>query len=257
MVAGLGGVDRARLERSGLVELSDEDGAEVFDAAVLSGVPAVLGARLDVTALDSDAVPLWRHLARPAVRRQVADAGMDDGMRATLAGMPAAERERALEELVRAEAAVVLGHGAPDALAGDRPFRDLGFDSLTAVELRNRLTGRTGVALPASAIFDYPSVPVLAERLSELLFPPEDDLAALDALLGRLGSGELREAAEERLRAFLGTAAGQRDTTTGHEDEDASLSEVLHSSSFSELKSLLDAELGYRDEPEHEGDQDA
>ncbi|UOZ02692.1 type I polyketide synthase [Amycolatopsis sp. WQ 127309] len=90
-----------------------------------------------------------------------------------LAPLAPAERERALLDVVRAEAALALGHSGPDATAAvpaARAFRDLGFDSLTAVDLRNRLTAATGLALPASLAFDHPSPEALARQLDAELF---------------------------------------------------------------------------------------
>nr|APD72080.1 type I polyketide synthase 15 [Streptomyces sp.] len=106
----------------------------------------------------------------------------DDGtaappLRRRLDTLPTAERGRALIEAVRAEASATLGHDAPDAIPANRAFRDVGFDSVTAVELRNRLRTALGLPLPAALVFDYPTPTALARHLGTLLFgtPPEEN----------------------------------------------------------------------------------
>ena len=96
-----------------------------------------------------------------------------------LAGVPPAEQNAVILQLISAEATAVLGYASPEAIGAQRPFRDLGFDSLTAVELRNRLTAATGLPLPATLVFDYPTPTVLADHLrAELLGAPAGTPAA-------------------------------------------------------------------------------
>ncbi|QUH02488.1 SDR family NAD(P)-dependent oxidoreductase [Saccharopolyspora erythraea] len=158
--------DLARMERSGVAALSAEDGLRLLDSglalddAVL--VPAKLSTRAGETTPD-----LLRGLVRTPSRR-AAKARTGDGetsLRDRLTGMTAAEQEQALLALVRAEAAAVLGYGDAEAVDAVREFRDLGFDSLSAVELRNRLAPRLGIRLPATLVFDYPTPQVLVEHL--------------------------------------------------------------------------------------------
>ncbi|MEU6314738.1 type I polyketide synthase, partial [Streptomyces sp. NPDC047014] len=87
------------------------------------------------------------------------------GLRQTLAGMAEPEQRTLLLELVRTEAAQVLSHGSTAEITAGRPFRDLGFDSLTAMDLRNRLNRATGLRLPATLVFDYPTPNQLATHL--------------------------------------------------------------------------------------------
>nr|WP_018639362.1 type I polyketide synthase [Parafrankia elaeagni] len=92
-------------------------------------------------------------------------AGEATGLRARLAGRSPAEQERLLVEVVRSNAAAVLGHDSIGSIDPGRPFRELGFDSLTAVDLRNRLRAETGLGLPTTLVFDYPNATALARFL--------------------------------------------------------------------------------------------
>ncbi|MFD9738971.1 type I polyketide synthase, partial [Umezawaea sp. NPDC059074] len=154
-----------RLAGGGLPALTTRQGLALFDRALArTGPDAVAVATgLDLTALRAveDPPPLLAGLVPP--RRRVA--ATTESFVDRLAGMTAAERRRSLEELVRTEAAIVLGHGDATAVDPDRAFDDLGFDSLTAVELRNRLTTATGRRLSRTVVFDYPSPTKLADHL--------------------------------------------------------------------------------------------
>ncbi|MFG2608531.1 SDR family NAD(P)-dependent oxidoreductase, partial [Streptomyces sp. NPDC048514] len=161
--------DVQRMARSGIAAMPSAEGMALFDTALTLDDAALVPARLDLAAVRAQAetrpVPhLFRTLVRTPARRaaQGASASGASSLAQQLAGLPAAEQDRFLLDLVRSHAAAVLGHGAPDAIAPARAFREAGFDSLTAVELRNRLNGATGLRLPASLLFDYPTPAVLA-----------------------------------------------------------------------------------------------
>ncbi|HTZ44616.1 MAG TPA: SDR family NAD(P)-dependent oxidoreductase [Jatrophihabitans sp.] len=170
MTAHLSADDLARMRRSGVLPFPVADGLALFDAAVALDQPLLLPMRLDLPALrrttGTDVPPLLRGLIRAPQRRTAA---ADAGDRTQLAGRSAADRLELLLELARAQTAAVLGHASPAAVAPQRAFKDLGFDSLTAVELRNRLTAATGLRLPATLVFDHPNPEALARHLSSQL----------------------------------------------------------------------------------------
>ncbi|MEV0643481.1 type I polyketide synthase, partial [Streptomyces sp. NPDC050619] len=167
MAGSLDAADLERISRSGIAPLSNEDGLALFDAALGSTEPLLVPAALDLAAVRRmPNVPgLFHGLVRQSVRRT--GAGEGSGTLANrLAGLSDGDRARALLDLVRAEVALVLGHSSADTVAPDRAFKELGFDSLTAVELRNRLNAATGLRLPTTLVFDYPNPGVLAEHLA-------------------------------------------------------------------------------------------
>jgi thioesterase domain-containing protein/acyl carrier protein len=172
LTGSLSEVDRRRIARAGLPVLSVREGLELFDRALRAG-RAVLGlARLDLPAMRAqrDIPHLWRALAgAPARRAAGGSRGGPEGLAGQLAGMSVAGRGRFLVELVRGNAAVVLGYPSGDEIGVGQPFQELGFDSLSAVELRNRLQAETGVSLPSTLVFDYPDVLSLASGLGASL----------------------------------------------------------------------------------------
>ncbi|WP_062428881.1 type I polyketide synthase [Herbidospora daliensis] len=160
---------RARWSRSGLPPLTEARGLELLDAALAAGDDAVLvPAGVDLPALRRRAAtgPLPAPLRGlvPPVRRRTAGSWPE-----RIAGLPEHERSRAVAETVLAAVADVLGHTSAAGLDPARAFRDLGFDSLTGVELRNRLGTVTGLRLPATVTFDHPSADALTAHLTGLL----------------------------------------------------------------------------------------
>ncbi|TGA91141.1 type I polyketide synthase, partial [Streptomyces sp. MZ04] len=185
MEATLSRDDIDRLARTtGMVALSAEQGMELFDTALALGTPHAVPARLDLAGMRArsggeEPPAMLRGLLRTPTARRAA-AQRPESLAERLADLPAAERERALLTLVRSEVAAVLGHGEAGAggIAARRGFKDLGFTSLTSVELRNRLGKATGLRLPATVAFDHPTPEALAQRLRSELFPEEEPAAA-------------------------------------------------------------------------------
>ncbi len=167
MTADLGEADLARARRTGIAPFSNERGLELFDVAMGTGEPLLVPVRLELAALRAQAragmlQPLFRGLVRIPARR-----ALSGSLAQRLAGLPEAEREGHVLELVRSQVAAVLGHPSPEMVAPGRAFKELGFDSLTAVELRNRLGQATGLRLPATLVFDYPNAASVARHLRE------------------------------------------------------------------------------------------
>ncbi|WP_372455302.1 MULTISPECIES: SDR family NAD(P)-dependent oxidoreductase [Streptomyces violaceusniger group] len=177
MTGGLGATDLDRMRRQGVRPLTTDQGLALFDAAIRAPRALSVPVRLDVAALrrHGEPAPLLRGLVRTTtVRRGAANTATGGGLRDRLAALPPADRARTLSDLVRAQSAVVLGHTDGDAMAEDRSFRDLGFDSLTAVELRNRLGTATGLRLPVTTVFDHPTPAALVAELLRLLVPESE-----------------------------------------------------------------------------------
>ncbi|MFF4583840.1 type I polyketide synthase, partial [Streptomyces sp. NPDC001373] len=170
MTGKLDSTDLARIRRMGLVAMDAATGLALFDAACASGADVLFPVPLDhaglrVQAAEGKVPALLRGLVRTPVRKahsgpgapSASPADRASALAATLHGLPESEQERVLTDLVRGQIATVLGHASPDRVEPERPFKDLGFDSLTAVELRNLLGAVTGTRLPATLVFDHPT----------------------------------------------------------------------------------------------------
>ncbi|MFG1693936.1 SDR family NAD(P)-dependent oxidoreductase, partial [Nonomuraea sp. NPDC049309] len=181
MVGRISARDEARMRATGSISLTTEEGLALLDAAVQSGQPFLVPARFDAVALGrrgAELPPILRELATGTAARRTAAAAPSATAQedpdtppvvAELAGMPGAQRQRRLLEVVSAQAAATLGHDSAQAIDADRPFQDLGFDSLTAVELRNRLHQVTGLRLTPTLVFDHPTPRALAAHLERTL----------------------------------------------------------------------------------------
>ncbi|MCK2216222.1 SDR family NAD(P)-dependent oxidoreductase [Actinomadura sp. ATCC 31491] len=263
MTGTLDQADLARLARAGIAPLDVQQGLALFDAALTAPGPLVVAARWDNAGLRAraerdDLPPVLRGLVRAPRRaaaqtRQATAAAPADGpeLAERLAAMSEADGRLHLIQLVRGHVAAVLAHPSPDQVEVDRAFNELGFDSLTAVELRNRLGADTGLRLPATLVFDHPTVTSLADYLFHSLAPdgpsPEDALrAAVDQAESTLQAANGQaDAVRRRLVAILqsalarigaGSAADPATTRPGS----GGAAEEIVSASDEEIFALID-----------------
>ncbi|WP_416972971.1 SDR family NAD(P)-dependent oxidoreductase [Streptomyces sp. 4F14] len=245
MTGHLNDTDLARMKRTGFTPLTTEHGLALLDAARAQERPHVIAVDLDVRAVTAPP-PLLRSLVTKAVtarRTAAAGAVSVDGFADRLAALPPAGRHRLLLDLVRSHAAGVLGHADHDTIRPDTSFKELGFDSLTAVELRNRLAAATGLKLPAALVFDHPESAALAEHLLERLNGtpalPKDPVGPVLGELGRIESSltalDLDDEARGRITRRLTTLLTK---LNGAPDLDA-----LDAVSDDEMFELIDREL--------------
>uniref|UniRef100_UPI001C841B37 type I polyketide synthase n=1 Tax=Streptomyces beigongshangae TaxID=2841597 RepID=UPI001C841B37 len=257
MTGHLGGADLARIARGGITPFAPADGIALLDTATGLDAPALVPLRLDTRALAEQAaaggLPAFlRGLVRTPPRRAAAGRGPGHdtapALRQRLAGLPPAQRERVLTDVVRTHAALVLGFPDPAAVGAETPLLDLGFDSLTAVELRNRLRTATGLQLPATLLFDHPTAAATARHLAAEITPGDGTGGPGPAVLAELGrlEGAVRDAAHDdaartaltaRLQDLLETLRG--DTGPGQDAVEDRMG-----STDDELFDFIDNELG-------------
>ncbi|MGV9560691.1 phosphopantetheine-binding protein [Streptomyces sp. NPDC003401] len=223
----------------------------LFDTAIGTDEPHLIPVKFDLTTLAQQAAagqltPLLRGLVRTPRRTvRIGPVGNTAGesLADRLARMPQPERKRALLDLVSADVATVLSRRERDAIEPDRAFKDLGFDSLTGVELRNRLTAATGLQLPASAVFDYPTPAALADVLLEQLgVSPMSVLAELDRLEAALSSTSLDDDVMAQMAKRLQTLATRCAAPGAPAEQEGNFD--LDSASDEELFSFAENELG-------------
>ncbi|NLU81017.1 SDR family NAD(P)-dependent oxidoreductase [Micromonospora sp. HNM0581] len=175
MADDLGGTDRARMSRGGVQPMSSQEGLALFDAALARTDAVLVPLKADLrTPATPEVPPILRALVTPARRTASGPARSDPAaLRRTLDGLDADGQEALLRDLVRTRAATVLGHAEADDVDPALRFVELGFDSLTATELRNTLNDATGLRLDTGVVFDHDSVAELAALLrTELAAPP-------------------------------------------------------------------------------------
>jgi mycoketide-CoA synthase len=253
MTGQLTTADRQRMARQGLRPITDTEGLALLDTAAASPHALLAPVPLETAALHNPGAklpPLLSRLAarRPARRTAPAPSAAGDSLATRLAAMLPADQQQALRQIITTHAAAVLGLTAPDAITAGRSFRELGFDSLTAVELRNRLNTATGLHLPATLAFDYPTPEVLVGHLLRLLVNPETDyvpaLAELDRLESALSS--IAKSSGGRSKIITRLEAIVQDFRSGTIENAAEYREIDEATD-DEMFNLIDKELGILD----------
>ncbi|WP_290058518.1 phosphopantetheine-binding protein, partial [Amycolatopsis solani] len=216
---GMAAENADRMRRAGVTPLPPAEAAAALGRVTHSQVVADIDWDTYLTGQNR---PLYAELApaAPAV-------GVHIGLADRLTGLSPADAGELVLDVVREHVAAVLGHGRAAGVAPDRAFSETGFTSLTAGELRNRLDRVTGLSLPATLIFDYPSPATLARHLTTELVGDEPAPRGVDGLLdelGRLGASlgdadRARVAEQLRLLAagWAGEAAPSLDTASDEE----------------------------------------
>ncbi|MEV0429370.1 SDR family NAD(P)-dependent oxidoreductase [Micromonospora sp. NPDC050495] len=243
MAGRLDEVAVGRWARLGVEGFSAEDGLDLFDAAWQRDPALLVPAKLNQHTLRAQGragtlPPLLRGLVRATARPPAAGGSLAD----RLARAPEAERRQVALELVWTQVAAVLGHTSPAAVNPERAFKDLGFDSLAAIDLRNRLTETTGVQLPSTLVFDHPNTAAVVELLlAELGGGDSGAPPSLDDEVGRLAAALDSAPADERARV-----AGRLRTLLASitEDEQRTSERILAAATADEVFELIDADYG-------------
>ncbi|MEU0916934.1 SDR family NAD(P)-dependent oxidoreductase [Streptomyces cyaneofuscatus] len=246
--AGLTSADRTRFVREGFLPVGTEEALALLDAALPLETPAVTATPFDLAAVRAGTrvPPLLRALVPASGRRPASADGASFAQR--LAELSDADRRTYMLDLVRGEVAGVLGFRDADAVDAGRAFQELGFDSLTAVELRNRLGAAAGVRLPATVVFDHPTPTALAgfllakaapDSATERRAPALAELDRLEEILTTVADDEGRATVTVRLQTILARWMEAWGTPAGSEPV-ASLEEA----STDELLDFIDNELG-------------
>jgi polyketide synthase 7 len=265
MTGHLADHDKARMSRVGIAPISTEHALRLLDTAMLAERPVLVATRLDPAALAEHSAalpPLLSHLVARPVRRVIDEtettAASMTNLVARLQGLSAEQRHRELVDLVRGNAATVLGRRDSADINPGSVFQDLGFDSLTAVELRNRLKTATGLTLSPTLIFDYPTPAALAEHLDPRLGSTMTAEADQPNLMARfndvtrelqtlLNQPSWKPADKTHLTARIQTLLTMLNARFDPDDPEAPNDLDIQDATESELFAILDEELGTED----------
>ncbi|MGW5696163.1 SDR family NAD(P)-dependent oxidoreductase [Streptomyces asiaticus] len=253
MSAHLDDSDQRRMAQGGMLGLSVPEGMELFDTALRGPDTVLVPAHMDFAALRtlaaSGSLPaLLRALVRTP-RRAVDNAAADtDDLVSRLVRATSGQQEKILLDLVQQEAAAVLGHASADLIEPNQPFKEIGFDSLTAVELRNRLSRRAGVRLPATLIFDHPAPASLARYLLAELGQEVDTsevlMAELDTVATTLAEVTPDPTTHATVLARLHLLVEQWETTAGATTADQDEEFDVDTATDEAMFELIDREFG-------------
>jgi acyl carrier protein len=254
MAGALSEAELARLARSGVAALNREQGLALFDHALKGGDPVLVAARWETAALAGRAeAGNLPHILRGLVRTPRRATGPATAtasssgpeLIARLAELAEADGRRFLTELVCGHVASVLAHASTELVDVDRSFSELGFDSLTAVEMRNRLDAATGLRLPATLAFDHPTVAALADYLYQSLAPAapsaEETLRAGLDQVGRLLAAD--GSSRDQLLAILHSTLARWSSGASTADPAGSIASDVDTATDEEIFALIDSQL--------------
>jgi NADPH:quinone reductase-like Zn-dependent oxidoreductase/acyl carrier protein len=259
MTSSLTEADIARLRREGLVPLDEDYAMSLLEDALAVGLPTVAGVGLDVEALIAQAAAgslprALSSLVAVGARRVASGVATGSGLMQRLAATPDDERDTLLLEFVREHAAAVLGYPSAASIEPETPFNELGFDSLGAVELRNRLAKATGFPLSSTLVFDHPTATAVAKLLrsrwdatattsataESTTSVVDDQITALRSLLATMPSAGDKERLAARIRATLAEALAEPGSTVH------SARATVEAASADELFALIDQQISTR-----------
>lgn len=243
------GVDRNRLHRHGLAALTPSRALELFDAALIHGGPVLIAARFDHGILTHTPTlpPLFSELVGRRPRRTPPTASATS-LTQRLAELSSTAQQALLTELITEHLAATLGHSDPATIDTEDTFADLGMDSLSAIELRNRLKAVTGLTLSPTVVFDHPTPISLAGYLAELLSTSVDGnrkgLDGVEAIVGHLADLVATSGWDGAERAKVIAKIESMLVSLRHSDQPLTDDRDIDNASDDELFDIIDGELG-------------